>query len=258
MSRAPTSSVAPHYVLVTRGLLLVFAGLALWWGTIVLPEFWQQSSAERVAKRIIAGDPFKPETLSLPLLAVTSSENHALCRPMALQSAAIIQLRITETAPGGIVSSNKQLDPLGAAIRNSLSCAPANPFLWLVLYAVQNAKYGFRPEDLHYLRMSYTLGPDEGWILEKRNPVAISQLELLPPDLSAKAIDEFMRLLKDRFYERAVETFCSTTASRRDVILAKMTTVPLALRKAFARSAYDCGLDVEVPGVKSTAPKRPW
>jgi hypothetical protein len=258
MSKAPTSSVAPHYALITRGLLLVFACLALWWGITVLPKVWQQSSAERVAKRIIAGDPFKPEALSSPLLAVTAAENHAFCRPLAFESAAIIQLRITETAPGGLVRSNKQLDPLGTAIRNSLSCAPANPFLWLVLYAVQNAKYGFRPEDLNYLRMSYNLGPNEGWILEKRNPVAISQLELLPSDLSAKAIDEFMRLLMDRFYGRAVETFCSTTASRRDVILAEMTMVPLALRRAFARSVYDCGLDVEVPGVKTTAPKRPW
>jgi hypothetical protein len=258
MSRTPADSVAPYHVLLTRGLFFFFGCIAVSWGVVVLPIVWQQSSAVRVAERVIAGDRFKSEILSEQLASLTNSENPALCRPIAFQSAAIIQLRITESVAGGMEKGNEQLGPLDNAVRNSLSCAPADPFLWLILYAVQNAKNGFTPDNLNYLRMSYALGPNEGWILEKRNPLAIAELGVLSADLTVKAIDEFIRLLKDRFYQRAVDIFCGTTNSRRAVILSKMETVPLAIRKAFAKSVYDCGLDVEVPGVKDTGSRRPW
>jgi hypothetical protein len=250
--------VASYHVFLTRSLFFLLGSAAILWGAVVLPIFWQQSSAVRVAERIIAGDRFKPEILTEQLSTLADSENPAFCRPIAFQSAAIIQLRITESAAGGIEKGNGQLAPLDNAIRNSLSCAPADPFLWLILFAVQNAKNGFTPDNLKYLRMSYALGPNEGWILEKRNPLAIAELGVLPADLTVKAIDEFIRLLKDRFYQRAVDIFCGTTSSRRAVILSKMETVPLTIRKAFAKSVYDCGLDVEVPGVKDIGSRRPW
>lgn len=253
-----TRSVALHHVL-TRGLFFIIGCSAIWWGVVVLPIFWKQSSAEHIAKRIIAGDQFKPATLSQQLAALVASEKPTFCRPVALQSAAIIQLRITETALGGIAKDDGQLRLLDDAIRNSLSCAPADSFLWLILFALKNAEHGYKRENFKYLRMSYSLGPNEGWILEKRNPVALAELALLPADLSAKAINEFMRLLTDdRLWRRAVNIFCATTERPRDVILTKMATLPLGLRKSFARAVYDCGLDVEVPGVKDDSPKRPW
>ena len=258
MSRTPTDTVAPYHVILTRGLFFLFGWVGIAWGVFVLPVIWQQSSAVRVAERIIAGDRYKSEVLTEQLSILVDSENPAFCRPIAFQSAAIIQLRITESPSGGIEKTSSQLSPLDQAIRNSLSCAPADPFLWLVLFAVQNAKNGFSSDSLKYLRMSYALGPNEGWILEKRNPLAIAELGVLPADLTIKAIDEFIRLLKDRFYQRAVDIFCGTTSSRRAVILSKMETVPLTLRKAFAKSVYDCGLDVEVPGVTTNNSKRPW
>ena len=258
MSRTPTDSVAPYHVLLTRGLFFLFGGIAVSWGAFILPVVWQQSSAVRVAERILAGDQFKPEILTEQLSTLADSENPAFCRPIAFQSAAIIQLRITESSAEGIEKGNSQLGPLDNAIRDSLSCAAADPFLWLILFAVENAKNGFTPDNLKYLRMSYGLGPNEGWILEKRNPLAIAELGVLPADLTVKAIDEFIRLLKDRFYQRAVDIFCRTTSSRRAVILSKMETVPLTVRKAFAKSVYDCGLDVDVPGVSDTGSRRPW
>jgi hypothetical protein len=250
-------AVALNHVL-TRGLFIILGCSAICWAVVVLPAFLQQSSAEHIAKRIIAGDPFKPATLVEQLAALAASENSGFCRPVALQSAAIIQLRVSETAAGGAIKSGENLNSLDGAVRNSLSCAPADPFLWLILFAVQNAKKGYIPENLKYLRMSYLLGPNEGWILERRNPVVLAELEWLPADLSAKAINEFIRLLDDRFYRRAVNIFCATTGPARDAILSKMGAVPLRTRKSFARSVYDCGLDVEVPGVKDDSPKRPW
>jgi hypothetical protein len=248
----------PHYAAVVRCVLVLLGCFAIWWGWVVFPDFWQQRSGERIAQRIIAGESFKPEILTGQLAALSNSEPTEFCRPAALQSAAIIKLHISETAGNGAIRRDEHLNMLGDAIRSSLSCAPADPFLWLVLFVVEGINHGYKPEYLNFLRMSYALGPYEGWILERRNPVAIAELERLPPDLATKAIDEFMRLLSDRFYRRAVDIFCGTTPARRDLILPKMVALPLDLREAFARSVYDCGLDVKVPGVESSPARRPW
>src|SRR6185437_1484678 len=189
-------------------------------------------------------DAFKPEVLSEQVSALVRSEKSGFCRPAALESAAIIQLRIAETASKGSLKGGPDLNRLDGAVRASLSCAPVNSFMWLVLFALENATNGYQPQNLRYLRMSYADGPNEGWILERRNPLVMGGFELLPADLAAKAIDEFMHLLKDKSYQRAVDIFCKTTPSRRGVILSHMTTLPLTLRKSFAKSVYDCGLDV--------------
>ena len=260
MSKAALADfVALHRIYLTRSLFFIFGCVGIWWGVAVLPVFWHQNSAERVAQRVIAGDSFKPEVLSEQTAALARSEKVDFCRPAALQSAAIIQLRIAERASGGSLKNTGQLNLLDSAVRRSLSCAPADSFLWLILFATQNAKEGYKPENLKFLRMSYALGPNEGWIIERRTPFVIGGLELLPADMAAKATDEFIRLLNEgRFYRRAVDIFCKTTAPRRDAILPKTATLSLALRKSFARSIYDCGLDLQVPGVKVDSPKRPW
>ena len=87
------------------------------------------------------------------------------------------------------------------AIRESLSCSPADPFLWLALYWLDGTQHGYRPEDLKYLELSYQLGPNEGWIALRRNSVAFATFQQLPPELAEFAINEFVGLLKARFYE---------------------------------------------------------
>ena len=247
-----------YYPAAVRGLIILLGCFAIWWGWLVFPIFWQQSAGERIAKQIIAGATFRSDALSNQLSNLINSEKVGFCRPAALQSAAIIQLHKTEVTGNGAIKSDGQGEVLDDAIRRSLACAPADPFLWLVLFVVEGVKNGLRPEYLKYLRMSYALGPQEGWILQRRNPVVIGELERLPPDLSENAVNEFMRLLTDRFYQHAVDIFCGTTALRRDIILPKLVRLPLGLREAFARSVYDCGLDVKVPGVELSAPRRPW
>ena len=252
MSR--TSSVVPQHIVLTRALLFILGCGAIWWGAVVLPVFRQQSSANHIAERIISGEPFKLQTLSEQLSILAASKRPTVCRPVALQSAAIIQLRIAEPAGGGLLKDESHLGLVEDAIRSSLSCVPADPFLWLVFFAVQNAKNGFNPEHMKYLRMSYDLGPNEGWILAKRSPVAIAELERLPPDLAGNAIHEFLRLVDSWYYKQAVDIFCRTTTARRDKILPKLVTLPLRVRNRFADSVDDCGLDVKVPGVESVEP----
>lgn len=256
MSKALTGFVTLHRVLFTRGLVVILGCIAIWWGILVFPVFWQQSSAERIAKRIITGEPFKAKALSAQLSAA-GSEKTMFCRPAALQSAAIIQLRVAEAAAGGAIKKDEgHLNLLDSAIRSSLSCAPADPFLWLVLFAVETAKNGYEPEYLRYLRMSYDLGPNEGWIVLRRNPVALASIERLPADLAESAIGEFARLIADTHYEEAAEIFKGAAWRARDAILPKLAFLPQRNREAFAEALYRRDLDASVPGVASPDSKR--
>jgi hypothetical protein len=64
---------------------------------------------------------------------------------------------------------------------------------------------GFRPDDVKYLRMSYRLDPNEGWIALKRNRLAFEKFDQLSTDLAESAIGEYVALVKSGLYEQAAE-----------------------------------------------------
>jgi len=256
MSAKLTSLVTAHYILLARSFVFILGCIAVWWGIIGFSVFWQQSSTGRIANRIIAGDPFKVEILARQLPIIDSIESSVYCRPAALQSAAIIRLRMVEAATSE--NDREHLTSLGNVIRSSLSCAPADPFLWLVLYWVESTKNGFKPEYLKYLKMSYQLGPNEGWVVLKRNPVVFADFARLPADLATDAINEFVALINNRFYQQAVEIFSGFTSSAREAILPHLTTLPLQNREAFARAVYNRGLDIKILDIEPPESKPPW
>jgi hypothetical protein len=152
---------------------------------------------------------------------------------------------------------NVHLNSLGNMIRSSLSCSPADPFLWLVLYWVESTENGSKPDYLKYLRMSYRLGPNEGWIELKRNHIAFAIFEQLPLDLAENTIDEFVALLEMGQYEQIVKTFTSQTWRVRYLLLLRLKNVADQYRRAFSNALYSRGYDVDVPGIKRPDP-RPW
>ena len=95
------------------------------------------------------------------------------------------------SADGSVLDA--KMEQARAAIRASLACSPADPLLWIAVYWIDKFRDGFRVEQLDELRMSYRLGPNEGWIAIKRNPVVFDEL---PTDLADYAIREFVRILE--------------------------------------------------------------
>jgi len=260
MSQKLTSLLTAHYILLARSFVVIFGCIAVWWGIVEFPVFWQESSTERIAARIIAGDPFKVETLARQLPIIANIERSAYCRPAALRSAAIFRLRMVEAGAPTIDREHvdEQLKSLGNVIRSSLSCAPADPFLWLVLGWMETTQNGFRPDDWKYLRMSYRLGPNEGWIGLKRNRMTFAVSEKLPVNLAEYAINEFVGLVEMGSYEQAVEILSGPAWRVRDVIVPRLAALPHQVREAFARAVYNRGLDVAVPGVEPPNSKPPW
>jgi hypothetical protein len=245
--------------MVARVLMVGLGGTAALWGALVFFPFWQQSSLDRIANHIIEGDPFKVEALTGLIPSLETAEQANYCRPAARRSAAIIRLRILEDM---ISNAERQLidDSLNAlanAVRQSITCAPTDSFLWLILFWVESTQNGFRPHYLEYLRLSYQLGPNEGWIGLKRNRMALSIFDQLPPDIAEMAINEFAALLNTGFYGEMVSIFIGPGWRSREQLLARLKGVAERHRQAFAKALYREGYDVDVPGVQRPEP-RPW
>jgi hypothetical protein len=241
-------------------LFTIILGLAsIAWGVANFPILWRQSVIERTAAAVLNRDTFKPGALEGVIPAVDAIENSGYCRPAALHSAAIIRMRLAEGAlvTGQRKAIDARLDSAERGIRLSLSCAPSDAFLWLALAWLDELRVGFQPQQLTYLRQSYRLGPNEGWIAARRNRVALSMFARLPPDLAERAVTEFDRLLDSWIYWDAIAIFEGPGWPIRDRLLASLKAVGQRQRQAFADALYAQGYDLAVPGVEARKP-RPW
>lgn len=190
--------------------------------------------------------------------AIEAAENSLNCRPIALWSAAIIRLRMVELARGneeGRPIDETAINNLNNSIRGSLSCSAAEPFLWLVLYRVESSQNKLKHGYSKYLKSSYQLGPNEGWIAIKRNPVAFADYESLSSDLTTRTISEFLAVINSKFDQEAADIFSGPGWPFRDAIISRLATLPIRNREAFARAVYIRGVDVKIPGIEPPYPK---
>jgi hypothetical protein len=232
---------------------------ALAWGVISFPEFWRNSSIEQVADRIKTREPYSTESLVALMPALNVIEDAPYCHPAAMQAASIIRLRVLEATMEGGERRNidGNMDALRRSIYRSLGCSPADPFLWSVLYWVETTRTGFRDSYINYLRLSYELGPNEGWVAVRRNVLALSVFDRLPDDLREQALDEFAQLVDNGFYEQSVQTLTGPGWRFRDLLLEHLKPVAARHRQAVAKILYKMGYDVSVPGIDRPDP-RPW
>jgi hypothetical protein len=247
-----------EYCQIAVRISLVSLGIvAVAWGTQAMAVFARQAPIERVAARVIDGEPFKSEVLANLVPRLEAAERAGRCRPAALHSAAIIRTRIAEQALTDSQDIDASLTSLRDSIHRSLACTPADPFLWFVLYWVESNRNGFQADYLNYLRLSYQLGPNEAWIALKRNRYVLAVFPRLPPDLARMAIAEFAKLLDTGLYAETVAIFTGPGWRERDILLPRLKDVAEHNRQAFAKALYKLGYDVDVPGVARPDP-RPW
>src|SRR5262249_17455441 len=107
-----------------------------------------------------------------------------------------------------------------------------------------------------YLRMSYGLGPNEGWINLKRNPAAFAIFEQLPRDLGEKVIQEFVNLLKGGFHTQAADILAGPAWRLREQLLPRLREVDPFHLRAFAKVLDSKAINIAVPGVTPTASQR--
>jgi hypothetical protein len=241
-------------------LLAVCLGCTLLgWSLLNLIAFWRTGDSERMASEIIGGRSFQTELVSARLAEAEAPDALGLCRASARRAAAILRLYLYEDAfaAGRTDLVDGRLTDLDRDLRGALHCIPSDSYLWLLLFSTENAANGFRPEYLGYLRMSYELGPHEGWISLKRNPVAIAMLTALDAKLSRAVFDEFASMVANGLYEETAAIFTNANPTIRSQLLNSLVEVPLVNRERFSR-VLDKDLPfVPVPGVARES-DRPW
>src|SRR5947209_18962032 len=121
-----------------RACAIALGLIGMGWGISDLSTLRREAISSNIATRILAGDPFKSRILLNQASLVEQAEHAEGCRPLEVRSAAIIRLRIAElSSERGLAAGPVRTKFAVEAIRNSLACSPADPFLWLVLYALE-------------------------------------------------------------------------------------------------------------------------
>jgi hypothetical protein len=244
--------------ILTRALTAGLGCFAIAWGVATLPGAWRDHVIAGVAQRILVGEPFRRDDL-LPLVPkLDAIEAERTCRPGALHSDAVIRLRIAESSlsSGDVDDLDQRLEGLDHALNRSLACSPSDPFLWLGLYWTRSTISGFNADDLKLLRMSYQLGPNEGWVMVKRNRLALAIFPSLPPDLAELALNEFAKLFEDRLVQVAADIFTGPGWPIRDKLLERIANAPQVQRQNFSDVLRARGVEVAVPGIVQK--NRPW
>ena len=238
-------------------ILLGLSGVV--WGATNFATLWRQLGIERIAAKILDRETFKPNALVPFIPALEEIEQSHYCRPQSVRSAAIIRLRLAEEAlaAGERATVDERLSTLDSSIRKALACEPADPFLWMVLAWLGNAREGFKQEQLAYLRLSYRLGPNEGWIAARRNRLSLAMFQRLPPDLASDAVDEFAHMLNSWLYWETIAVFTGPGWPVRERLLDSLKHVGERQRDAFAKELYTEGYNVIVPWIAPREP-RPW
>jgi hypothetical protein len=238
-------------------LFLAIAGLmAMAWAFAVFPVFWSQNIIVDVGTAVLAGEAFKPDVLAA-VAALTQTNSKTKVRPSVLGKAAAIRVRQAEDAmrAGDPQVTDQRLESLTRSVDEAARNAPSDPFLWLVWFWLDSTRNGLRPENLAFLRMSYDLGPYEGWIAVKRNGLALAAFAALPNDLAERAIAEFVGLVRWGLVAEASAIAAGTPPQLRTILFARLKDLNYEQRRAFAGAIYGREVDdVPVPGIAPPTP----
>jgi hypothetical protein len=244
----------------TRTVICLFGLAAIVWGALTFPLFWQQAVPKSVVAKLLQGQTFKTQRLLAEAEQAEAAQGRSFCNPAALHNIVVLRLAIFD---GAVAATNHALadssyDPLYGAARRALSCAPADPFVWLTLFWLDVSKHGLGPDNLNYLRLSYTSGPNEGWVALWRNRLALELFDRLPNDLSDETVEEFVKLVDTgEVYPQTEAIFANAGPAVQSRIVEHLRTAKAIPRQIFAMGLYNRGVDVNIPDVERPG-ARPW
>lgn len=249
----------PSFSLAVRIIVGGIGSASVVWAFFVFPIFWQQSPIEAVARHVISGAVFKGDVVAPIQANFSELEQDKWARPAVLSSVAVVDLSALELAisKGDRDNLDRLMKETHEVIRKSLVSSPADPFLWTVLFWLENTRGGFKRLNLQYLNMSYVLGPNEGWVAVKRNRFALVLYPSLPKDMEEDTVREFSRLVGSGYFSVAGDHLVGPGWRVRGVLLSSLRNVDEDIRLAFSKYIYKRGYDLAVPGV--VRPEwRPW
>jgi len=229
---------------------------ALSWTIAVWPSFRADLRLEKATERILDGERFtntQMQGLAVELLSAGPSNR------VGTAATAVLRLRVIENQIVGSPGLNSQgLVEANDAVSFALGQNPSDSFLWLAKFWLENLAGGTADRALTFLRMSYQLGPNEGWIATHRNSTALDAFSKLPPELAQRVVSEFVELVRSGFYSDAAIILSGPGRLAREKLLPRLAELKEQDRRKLARELELRGVDgAQIPGVAQT-PTRPF
>lgn len=232
----------------TRIFTAVFGICSIAWAFSLLPIYREAATLASIARHVLSQDRYNSQQLNALNLELNAAPISSLPRS-SLIDVAVIRLRLTE-ANVGKNTYDADVDRLQTSVTAALAANPTSSFLWLIEYWIQNIRDGSPRSALEFLRMSYILGPNEGWVMVRRSPRVLSVYAALPSDLEARAVHEFTRLIQSHLYGEAADILARAAWPIREKLMEQLVHVAESDRRWFAKELESKNLrTVVVPGV---------
>jgi hypothetical protein len=245
---------------VIRTLIAAFGICSIAWAVFSIDANRGQAPLGGAVDAILKGEAFDSETLS-QFGRQLGSEPADRLRPAALYDLAVIRLRLLEIElnNGPPQAESPDFAELEAALAAALSKDPSNSFLWFVDYWLSRVRPDETGHRIASLRMSYAMGPNEAWIAQRRNPVALENFSTLPPDMAEQAVSEFVRLVKSRLYADATNILTGSGWPLHEKLLSRLASLDEVDRHAMSRELSKKEIDgASVPGIPNERSSRPF
>jgi hypothetical protein len=223
------------------------------WGLLLLPRLTQLGPLNRITAEILQHHSFAQPVLLAEADRISLSTKSRLCNPSELHNAVVLHLAILEGAikSGDQTKAEPAYGGLHDMVEAALACTPSDAFAWLTLFWLDSSRRSISAANAQYLRLSYTLAPNEAWIALWRSKLAFSVFEQLPEDLAEDALNEFVRLVDTgRLYPEMATIFTQAGLSAKGRIVERLANADAIARSLFARTLYDMGSEIEIPNTR--------
>ncbi|MFT4115675.1 hypothetical protein [Bradyrhizobium sp.] len=198
------------------GVSLGLLGVA--WAASTFPVFRDEASLVVSAQHILSGEQYQT-VQSNELGRELAGKNISTLRSTTLSRAVVVRLKLDELESASQKEGyNPDLDATSQLVGSALARDPADAFLWLTAYWLESVQ-GKTSADPRLLRMSYLLGPNEGWIATRRNPLAVRMFASLPPDVTDRVVAEFGSLVHSGLGQNAAGTLSGLDGPIREKLI---------------------------------------
>lgn len=244
---------------VLRIVLLIVAVAGLGWSGFRLYSALPQISLLSVASGIGAGETYKQDALLALEPNIAATQTALSPNPDVLRSVAIIRIREAEEDlnSGQLPSTSTAFERASTAVLSGIEASPTDPFLWYGSAWLRKSRYGYDAEVASRLKLSYDMGPNEGWVAVHRNGFTLTLLSALPSEFQTTGGTEFRGLVESNYIADAATVLTGPGWSNRSLLLASVEAASEAARIKLSKRLEELGFGVAVPGVE-TSPARPW
>jgi len=228
------------------------------WSVFTLPSFWRMVPLQGASDQIVAEERFKPGVLPELLRTASANPSPWIAQSRLSEALALLAFTSAQEAVQRTTSDDADGEAKAAAtkLRAAIALAPQSPFLWVLLYSAETMQNGFDVGQLAYVRVSYALGPNEGWIAMRRNRLSLAVFSALDARMQEAVINEFAELVDSGFVDAAAMNLLTVGWPQKDRLLNGLSEVDIAAKTSLGRRLSAEGIKVRLPGIEYH--ERPW